>query len=275
MYSFTFERPASNAAALALAASGGRFLAGGQTLLASMKLRLSASEQIVDLSGIPELVGVCRDGEGDSSATGAALVIGSMTRHADVTRHPLVQAEIPALADLAGGIGDAQVRSLGTLGGAVANNDPAACYPAAVLALGATINTLRADGSRRQIAADDFFQGMFATALEEGELLTSIRFPLVRRAAYMKFKQSASRFAMVGVFVAQTPAGVRVAVTGAGNGVFRHAGLEAALNRSFTPEAAASVEIDASDLNADIHASAAYRANLISVQTQRAVAKLV
>jgi aerobic carbon-monoxide dehydrogenase medium subunit len=271
MYSFTFERPTSNAAALTLGASGGRFLAGGQTLLASMKLRLSASEQIVDLSGIPELVGVCADGHGDS----AAVVIGAMTRHADVARHPLVQAEIPALAELAGGIGDAQVRSLGTLGGAVANNDPAACYPAAVLALGATVNTLRADGSRRQIAADDFFLGMFATALEEGELISSIRFPLVRRAAYLKFKQSASRFAMVGVFVACTPTGVRVAVTGAGNGVFRHAGLEAALNHSFTPELAAAVVIDASDLNADIHASAAYRANLISVQTQRAVAKLV
>jgi aerobic carbon-monoxide dehydrogenase medium subunit len=159
---------------------------------------------------------------------------------------------------------------MGTLGGSVANNDPAACYPSAVLGLGATVIT-----TRRSIQADDFFQGMFTTALEEGELITAIRFPAPKKACYMKFVQPASRFAMIGVFVAQTDAGVRVAVTGGGNGVFRHTGLEAALNASFTPAAAATVKIDASDLSSDIHATAAYRANLISVQTQRAVAKML
>ena len=161
------------------------------------------------------------------------------------------------------------MRARGTLGGSVANNDPAACYPSAVLGLGATVIT-----NRREIAADDFFVGMYTTALDEGEIITAVRFPIPKRAAYMKFKQPASRFSLVGVFVAQFDAGVRVAVTGASSCVFRHAGLEAALSSSFTPQAAAAVAIDASDLNADLHASAAYRANLISVQTQRAVAKM-
>jgi carbon-monoxide dehydrogenase medium subunit len=225
MYAFTLERPATLADAARLAAAGAKPLAGGQTMLASMKLRLSSPEQVADLSGIKELTGICREGN--------AFVIGAMTRHIDV-----------------------------------ANNDPSACYPSAVLALGATIHT-----TSRKIAADDFFQGMFATALNEGELITAISFPIPKRAAYMKFKQPASRFAMVGVFVAQFDAGVRVAVTGAANGVFRHSGLEAALSASFTPAAAAAVKIDASELNSDIHATAAYRANLISVQTQRGVAK--
>jgi len=260
MYAFTFERPATTADAAKLAAAGAKVLAGGQTLLASMKLRLSSPEQLADLGGIQELAGIRREG--------SALVIGAMTRHAEVAASADVKAAIPALADLAAHIGDRQVRAMGTLGGSVANNDPAACYPSAVLALGATVHT-----TKRKIAADDFFQGMFATALEDGELITAISFPIPKRAAYMKFKQPASRFALVGVFVAQTDAGVRVAVTGAGNGVFRHKGLEAALTRSFTPEAAAAVKIDAADLNSDIHASAAYRANLIGVQTQRAVAK--
>jgi carbon-monoxide dehydrogenase medium subunit len=260
MYTFTYERPATAADAGKLAASGAKILAGGQTLLASMKLRLANPPSLADLGGIAELAGICRDGN--------ALVIGAMTRHAAVAASAEVQAAIPALADLAAHIGDKQVRAMGTLGGSVANNDPAACYPSAVLALGATITT-----TQRKITADDFFTGMFSTALNEDEIITSISFPIPKRAAYMKFKQPASRFAMVGVFVAQSDAGVRVAVTGAGNGVFRHAGLEAALNKSFTPEAAATVKIDATDLNADIHASAAYRANLVSVQTQRAVAK--
>jgi carbon-monoxide dehydrogenase medium subunit len=260
MYTFTYERPATAADAGKLAASGAKILAGGQTLLASMKLRLANPPSLADLGGIAELAGICRDGN--------ALVIGAMARHAAVAASAEVQAAIPALADLAAHIGDKQVRAMGTLGGSVANNDPAACYPSAVLALGATITT-----TQRKITADDFFTGMFSTALNEDEIITSISFPIPKRAAYMKFKQPASRFAMVGVFVAQSDAGVRVAVTGAGNGVFRHAGLEAALNKSFTPEAAATVKIDATDLNADIHASAAYRANLVSVQTQRAVAK--
>ncbi len=260
MYAFTFERPASTADAAKLAAAGGKVLAGGQTLLASMKLRLASPEQLVDLGGIADLSGVRKDGN--------SLVIGAMTRHADVARNADVKATIPALADLAGGIGDRQVRAMGTMGGSVANNDPSACYPTAVLGLGATVHT-----TQRKIAADDFFQGMFTTALEDGELITAISFPAPKRAAYIKFKQPASRFALIGVFVAQTDSGVRVAVTGGGNGVFRHKGLEDALGKSFTPEAAAAVKIDASGLSSDLHASAAYRANLISVMAQRAVAK--
>lgn len=260
MYAFTFERPSSTDQAAALAQAGGKPLAGGQTLLASMKLRLANPDQLVDLGGIRELSGICREGN--------ALVIGAMTRHAEVAASAEVQAAIPALADLAGQIGDRQVRNLGTLGGSVANNDPSACYPAAVLGLGATVQT-----TRRTLAADDFFTGMFATALDEGELITAIRFPVPTRAAYMKFRQPASRFALIGVFVAQTAQGVRVAVTGGGNGVFRHAGLEAALAREFTPQAAASVKIASDELSSDLHASAEYRANLIGVMAQRAVAK--
>ena len=260
MYAFTLERPTTTGDASKLVAGGAKPLAGGQTLLASMKLRLSSPDQLADLSGIKELTGIKREGN--------AFVIGAMTRHADVAINAELKAALPALADLAANIGDRQVRAMGTLGGSVANNDPSACYPSAVLALGATIHT-----TARKIAADDFFLGMFATALNEGELITAISFPIPKRAAYLKFKQQASRFAMVGVFVAQFDAGVRVAVTGASNGVFRHKGLEDALSKSFTPETAAAVKIDATDLNSDIHATAAYRANLISVQTQRGVAQ--
>ncbi len=262
MYSFTLERPTSVADAAKLAAGGAKLLAGGQTLLASMKQRLADPGQLADLSGIKELSGIKREGN--------SIVIGAMTKHIDVASNADVKAAIPALAELASHIGDRQVRAMGTLGGSVANNDPAACYPSAVLALGATVHT-----NTRKIAADDFFQGMFATALKDGELITAISFPVAKKACYMKFVQPASRFALVGVFVAQTDSGVRVAVTGASNGVFRHKGLEAALNASFTVASAAGVKIDATDLNADIHASAAYRANLISVQTQRAVAKML
>ena len=262
MYAFTLERPTTLADASKLAAGGAKVLAGGQTLLASMKQRLADPGQLADLAGIKELSGIKREGN--------AFVIGAMTRHLDVANHADIKAAIPALADLAAHIGDKQVRAMGTLGGSVANNDPAACYPSAVLALGATVHT-----TQRKIAADDFFQGMFATALKDGELITAISFPIPKKAAYMKFVQPASRFALVGVFVAQTDAGVRVAVTGASNGVFRHKGLEAALASSFTAASAAGVKIDATDLNADIHASAAYRANLVSVQTQRAVTKML
>jgi carbon-monoxide dehydrogenase medium subunit len=261
MYTFTFERPASLADATRLAANGNaKVLAGGQTLLASMKLRLASPEQLVDLGAIPELTGIRREGN--------ALVIGAMTRHTDVAANAEVKAAIPGLAELAGGIGDRQVRAMGTIGGSLANNDPSACYPAGALALNATIQT-----TRRKIAADDFFQGMFATALADGELITAVSFPLAGRSAYLKFKQPASRFALIGVCVAQTDSGVRVAVTGGGNGVFRHTGLEQALAKSFTPQAAAAVKIDAGNLSSDLHASAAYRANLISVMAQRAVAK--
>jgi aerobic carbon-monoxide dehydrogenase medium subunit len=197
-------------------------------------------------------------------------VIGAMARHMDVAASAEVQAAIPALAHLAAHIGDRQVRARGTLGGSVANNDPAACYPSAVLGLNATVIT-----DQREIAADDFFVGMYTTALNEGELITAIRFPIPKRAAYLKFKQAASRFSLVGVFVAQTDAGVRVAVTGAASSVFRQQALEAALNKDFSVASAAAVKVDASDLNTDIHASAIYRANLISVQTQRAVAQML
>ena len=260
MYAFTFERPTALPDAARLTGAGGKPLAGGQTLLASMKLRLANPEQLVDLGAVRELAGIRREGDN--------LVIGAMTRHADVAVSTEVRNAIPALADLAANIGDRQVRALGTIGGSVANNDPSACYPSAVLALGATVVT-----PSRKIAAGDFFQGMFTTALEEGELITSIAFPIPRRAAYIKFKQQASRFALIGVFVAQFDDGVRVAVTGGGNGVFRHQGLEEALTRSFTPEAAAGVKVASDGLSSDLHASAAYRANLIGVLTQRAVAK--
>jgi carbon-monoxide dehydrogenase medium subunit len=261
MYAFTFERPSTAADAAKLGTRPNvRFLAGGQSLVASLKLRLANPEQLVDLGAIADLVGVGREGSG--------LKIGAMTRHADVAASPDVKAVIPALADLAANIGDRQVRAMGTLGGSIANDDPAADYPAAVLALNATVNT-----TSRKIAADDFFQGLFTTALQEGELITSVSFPQPKRAAYMKFRHPASRFALIGVFVADTGSGVRVAVTGGGNGVFRHAGLEQALAKSFTPESAASVKIDPGDLASDIHASAAYRANLVSVMAQRAVAK--
>ena len=260
MYAFELQRASSVADAARHAAAGARPLAGGQTLLAAMKLRIAQPDALVDLSGVRELAGISRQG--------ATLRIGAMTRHAEVAASAEVREAIPALADLAAHIGDRQVRAMGTLGGSVANDDPAACYPAAVLALGATVHT-----TSRAIAADDFFLGLFTTALQDGELITAIDFPIPRRAAYMKFRQPASRFALIGVFVAQRDDGVRVAVTGGGNGVFRHAGLEQALGASFTPQAAASVRIDASELATDLHATAEYRANLIGVMAQRAVAK--
>lgn len=258
MYAFAYDRPASLSDALAKIASGGQALAGGQTLIATLKQRLAQPESLVDLAGVQELSGIRKEGN--------QLIIGAMARHEAVAESADVQQLIPALAALALGIGDRQVRVLGTLGGSLANNDPAACYPSAVLGLGATVET-----NRRKIAADDFFQGMYTTALEPDELITAVHFPAAQKAAYAKFRQPASRFALVGVFVAKTDDGVRVAITGAGNGVFRHAGLEAALSANFTPEAVEGVVIDASELSGDLHASAAYRAQLIKVQTQRAV----
>jgi carbon-monoxide dehydrogenase medium subunit len=258
MYAFTLEQPKTLADAKRLAAGGAQALAGGQTLIASMKQRLMRPENLVDLGGVSELRGVKVEGQ--------TLVIGAMTPHQEVADNADVKKLIPGLAALANGIGDRQVRTRGTIGGSVANDDPAACYPSAVLGLGATVVT-----DRRQIAADDFFQGLYTTALEPGELITAIRFPVPTKAAYAKFRQPASRFALVGVFVALTPTGPRVAVTGTGNGVFRHAGLEAALAKSFTPEAVAGVKVDASEMNGDLHASAAYRAHLVTVQTQAAV----
>lgn len=258
MYGFSFDRASSVQDAAAKAAQGAQLLAGGQTLLASMKQRLANPESLLDLSGIADLKGVCKDGN--------AIVIGAMTRHQEVENNKDVLANIPGLARLAGGIGDKQVRAMGTIGGSVANNDPAACYPSAVLGLGATIKT-----NRREIAADDYFQGLFTTSLEPGELIVAIRFPIPKASAYAKFKQPASRYALLGVFVAKTDAGVRVAVTGGGNGVFRHAGLEAALSKDFSPAAVDGVAVSADDLTSDLHASAEYRAQLVKVQTKRAV----
>lgn len=258
MYQFEYARAQSVDQAATMVADGAQLLAGGQTLLASMKQRLTQPETLVDMSALADLTGICEDGDG--------LIIGAMTRHQQVAIDTLITQKIPALAHLAGGIGDKQVRAMGTIGGSVANNDPAACYPSGVLALNATIKT-----NRREIAADDFFQGLYATALEPDEIITAIRFPIAKRTAYAKFKQPASRYALVGVFVAQTTTGVRVAITGAGNGVFRHAGLESALTADFRPEAIKDVVVDDRELSGDLHASAAYRAHLIKIQTRKAV----
>ena len=258
MYAFQYQRPTHLSDAQKAAQAGGQLLAGGQTMIAAMKQRLQQPETVVDLAAVSGLSGIQKSGQ--------HIVIGAMTRHQDVANNAEVQKNIPGLAALANGIGDKQVRAMGTIGGSVANNDPAACYPSALLALGATLHT-----DRRTIAADDFFLGMYATALEAGEIITAVHFPIPSKSAYAKFKQPASRYSLVGVFVAQTPAGARVAITGASSGVFRHAGLEAALSQHFTPEAVANVTIDAQDLNADLHASKAYRAQLITVQTQKAV----
>jgi len=261
MYAFEYARPADQAAATAAASSSDdvRYLAGGQSLVQAMKLRLTASEKLVDLGGIASLKGIQREGD--------TLVIGATTAHATVAASALVQTAIPALADLAGGIGDQMVRNMGTIGGSLAHSDPAACYPSAVLGLGATIQT-----DRRTIAGDDFFTGLFETALQAGELIVAVHFPVPQRAAYVKYKQPASRYAMVGVFVSQSAAGVRVAVTGAKSHVFRATEIEQALQASFTPDAAKAVKLSADGINADLHASAEYRAAMISVMASRAVA---
>ena len=262
MYAFDYQRATSvvDAVARLQAAEDGRFLAGGQTLIPTLKQRLASPSDLVDLSHIAELSGICQDGD--------AIVIGAMTRHAEVAASTTVATSIPALSTLANGIGDAQVRNRGTLGGSIANNDPTADYPAAVLALGATIKT-----DRRTIAADDFFQGLFETALEEGELVTAVSFPVPERAGYAKFPNPASRYAIVGVFAAKTAAGIRVAVTGAGHsGVFRVPSMEQALSSTFSPEAVANTSVDPGNLSSDMHASAAYRAHLVTVMAKRAVA---
>ena len=263
MYAVEYTQPNSLADAAALLAStGGRPLAGGQSLVAAMKLRLSQPGTLVDLAGIADLKGIRKDGE--------RLVIGAMSRHAEVASSDVVRAAIPALADLAEGIGDRQVRNMGTLGGSLANNDPAADWPAAVLACNATIRT-----NQRAIAADDFFKGMFETALGPDEIITAVDFPVVERAAYAKFPNPASRFALVGVFVSRAANGdVRVAVTGAAPSVFRATAIEHALARSFTPLAAKGVAIDPSGLNSDLHGSAEYRAHLVPVMASRAVAAM-
>ncbi len=258
MHNFDFAKPSSIAeAAKLLGSDGAQALSGGQTLMPTMKQRLAAPSVLVSLTGIAEMKGVCK-GEG-------GLHIGAATPHAVVARD--AAAHYPALAALAGGIGDPAVRTRGTIGGSIANNDPSACYPSAVLGSGATVVT-----SKRKIAADDFFQGMFSTALDEGEFVTEVRFPIPEKAAYVKFNQPASRFALTGVFVAKFKDGVRVAVTGASNnGVFRWSEAEAALSKSFTAEALKGLTVDDGDMISDLHGTAAYRANLVKVLTGRAV----
>lgn len=260
MHPFTYHRPANVNDAVTLAAKGPdhKLLAGGQSLVQAMKLRLSSPSDVIDLGSIKDLAGI--------RASGSEVTIGAMTRHAEVEKSPEVRKAIPALAALAAQIGDRQVRAMGTLGGALANNDPAADYPAAVLGLGATIVT-----NKRKIPADEFFKGLFETALAQGELITSVVFPVPKRAAYTKFKNQASRFAIVGVFVAESSSGVRVAVTGAGACVFRQKDMEKALAAKFSPESVAGVKQSASGLNSDLHAGAEYRAHLVTVMAKRAV----
>ena len=259
MQAFAYSNPASVAdAARAAAADGAKLIAGGQSLLASMKLGLAAPEALVDLGAIADLKGI--------TVANGVVKIGAMTTHAAVAASAEVQQAIPALADLAGKIGDRQVRNRGTIGGSLANNDPAACYPAAVLGLGATIQT-----DRRTIPADDFFKGLYETALAEGEVITSVSFPVPEKAGWQKFKQPASRFSIVGVFVSKGPQGVRVAVTGAGAGVFRASALEAKLAANWSAAALQGATVSADGLNSDLHGSAEYRAALIPVLAARAV----
>jgi carbon-monoxide dehydrogenase medium subunit len=261
MYAFDYRRPSSlDEAVKALSAtSGAKLLAGGQTLIPAIKLRLNKPTCIVDLAKVAGLNAIRRDR--------GTLLIGAMATHAEVAESADVAAAIPRLRHVAEGIGDPQVRNRGTIGGSLANNDPAADYPAAVLALGAALKS-----NRRTINADDFFSGLYTTALEEKEILTEIALPIPKRFAYAKFANPASRFALVGVAVADTPSGVRVAVTGAGSsGVFRVAAMEAALAKSFAPGALSTVRVDPSGLARDIHADADYRAHLVGVMAKRAV----
>jgi carbon-monoxide dehydrogenase medium subunit len=261
MYSFDYARPSSVAdAAAALSADPeAKLLAGGQTLIPTLKQRLAAPTKVVDLGGIGELKGIRRDGN--------TLVIGALTTHADVARSAEVRSAIPALCVLANDIGDAQVRHMGTIGGSIANNDPAADYPAGLLGLGATVAT-----NRREIAADDFFTGLFTTDLGADEIIKEVRFPIPERAGYAKFEQRASRYALVGVCVAKTSGGVRVAVTGSGaDGVFRHTAAEQALASNFSVGALNGVTVAADRLMSDMHGSADYRAALVAVMTERAL----
>jgi carbon-monoxide dehydrogenase medium subunit len=263
MYAFSYTKPSSLAEAVqALGAEDARPLAGGQTFIPVLKQRLNRPSAVVDLAGLG-LTGI--------TVTGDTVTIGAMTTHGAIAASPEVQKGFPALACMAAGIGDIQVRNRGTIGGSLANNDPAACYPAAALATGATIRT-----TKRELPVAAFFQGMFTTALEPGELITEVVFPIPEKAAYMKFRNPASRYAMVGVFVAKTRDGVRVAVTGAGqDGVFRHTALEKALDANWSPDSVAAVTTPADGLNSDIHGSAEYRAHLIGVMARRAVALAV
>ena len=265
MYAFTFHRPQTvrQAAGLLTKNADAKLLAGGQTLLPTMKLRLAGPPQIVDMTLVEGLSGI--------ELSGRSIAIGAMTTHNEVNTSPVVQQSAPVLAKLAGMIGDPAVRHRGTIGGSVANNDPNADYPAACLGLGATIVT-----NKRRIKADDFFTGMFSTALEPAEIITKVIFPLPKKAAYQKFRNQASRFALVGVFVSKRGSEIRVAVTGAGsNGVFRVKSFEEALKKRFSPKSLEGMTIPADGMNADIHGSAEYRAHLVGVLARRAVAEAV
>jgi carbon-monoxide dehydrogenase medium subunit len=263
MYAFDYHRPDSLRKAVNLLAKveDAKILAGGHTLLPTMKQRLAAPSALIDLNKVPELVGI--------ELRGRSVVIGAMTRHAEVETSAVVQQAIPALAELAHLIGDPHVRQRGTIGGSVANNDPAADYPAACVGLGATIVT-----NQRKIPAEEFFTGLFETALEEGEIITKIVFPIVARAAYSKFRNPASRYALAGVFVAKRSTDIRVAVTGAGeSGVFRLTEFEEALKKRFSPKSLEGLKVSPDGMIGDIHADPAYRAQLVAVMARRAVAK--
>ena len=260
MYDFNYHRPSSLAEAAKLAATGeAKIVAGGMTLVPTMKQRLAQPSDLVDLAGIAELKGIKVDGNN--------IVIGAMTTHNDVAHSAEVKKAIPALAVLAEGIGDPQVRNRGTIGGSISNNDPAADYPAALLGLDATVIT-----NKRKLKADEFFKGMFETALGDGEIVTAVSFPKPEKAGYAKFPNPASRYAMVGVMAAKTAGGVRVAVTGAGPSVFRQKEMEKALSSNFSADAIKGVKTDSKNLNSDIHGSAEYRAHLVGVMAGRAVA---
>jgi len=259
MYSFEYSKPASLGEAESAASEEAILLAGGMTLIPTLKQRLASPDQLIDLSGIGDLAGI--------SVSGDTVTIGAMTTHGEVAASSDVQKAIPALAALAETIGDPAVRNRGTIGGSIANNDPAADYPAAVVGLGATVKT-----NKREIAGDDFFTGLFETALDEGEIVTLVSFPVPEKAGYSKFPNPASRYAIVGVFAAKTSGGARVAVTGAGPCVFRVGDMESALDGNWSPDAVAGVSVSASGLNEDIHASAEYRAHLVTVMAKRAVA---
>lgn len=260
MYDFTYHRPASldDAVKALEGADDGKLLAGGHTLIPTLKQRLASPSDLIDLGGISSLQGI--------SESGGTIVIGATTTHAAVASDALVKSKIPALAHLADGIGDAQVRNRGTLGGSIANSDPAADYPAGLVGLGATVKT-----NKREIAADDFFTGLFETALDDGEIVTAVSFPVPEKAGYSKFPNPASRYAIVGVMVSQGPSGVRVAVTGAGPSVFRVPAMEEALAGNFSAGALDGVAVPSGELNSDLHASAEYRAHLVTVMAKRAV----
>jgi len=262
MYSFNYKKVASvaDAASALTSSSDGKLVAGGMTLIPTMKQRLAQPSDLIDLGGIADLNEIRKEGN--------TIIVGAMTTHATVAASKEVKAAIPALADLAEGIGDPQVRNRGTIGGSVANADPAADYPAALVGLGATVHT-----NKRQIAADEFFTAMFETALADDEIIIAISFPVPEKAAYMKFPNPASRYAIVGVMVAKNAGDVRVAVTGAGPSVFRVQAMEKALSGNWSADAIASVSVPDKGLNADIHAGADYRAHLVGVMARRAVTK--